>query len=122
MLQLLDTFFVVFHSALILFNLTGWIWKKTRSLHLAVISLTILSWFGLGLVYGLGYCPCTDWHWQVKRALGEVGLPASYVKYYLDGITGMDFDPATVDAVVAILGITALLLSVAMNLRDRKKG
>jgi hypothetical protein len=27
-----------------------------------------LSWFGLGLFYGIGYCPSTDWHWRIKRA------------------------------------------------------
>ena len=32
---------------------------------------------GLGAVYGWGYCPCTDWHWDVKRRLGETGLPRS---------------------------------------------
>lgn len=36
------------------------------------------------MFYGRGYCPCNDWYWQVKRELGETGLPASYIKYFLD--------------------------------------
>ena len=118
MYRFLDLFFVVFHSSLVLFNLTGWIWKKTRRLHLFTIGLTVLSWIGLGIFYGWGYCPSTDWHWDVKRRLGETDLPNSYVKYYLDRGTGMSWDSATVDILVAVLGLTALGLSVWLNARD----
>lgn len=120
MYAFLDVAFVVFHTALVAFNLTGWIWKKTRRLHLAAIGLTVLSWFGLGLFFGWGYCPCTDWHWQVKRRLGETGLPASYVKYYLDRLTGLAWDPFVVDVLVAGLGLGALAVSVWLNVRDRR--
>ncbi|MBD3617319.1 MAG: DUF2784 domain-containing protein [Gracilimonas sp.] len=118
--QILDYFFVIFHFSLILFNLTGWIWQKTRKLHLYVISVTIFSWIGLGFFYGWGYCPCTDWHWQVKRELGETGLPASYIKYYLDQLFGFSWDSLTVDILVAVLGVGALLVSIVMNYRDKK--
>lgn len=120
MYAFLDVAFVVFHTALVAFNLTGWVWKKTRRLHLAAIGLTVLSWFGLGLFFGWGYCPCTDWHWQVKRRLGETGLPASYVKYYLDRLTGLAWDPFGVDVLVAALGLGALVVSVWLNVRDRR--
>lgn len=116
--QLLDYFFVIFHFSLILFNLTGWIWHKTRKLHLFVISTTIFSWVGLGIFYGWGYCPCTDWHWQVKGALGETELPTSYIKYYLDKVSGVSWDPFTVDILTAGLGIAALLISLIVNYRD----
>ena len=117
MAELLDAFFAAFHGALILFNLTGWIWARTRRVHLAVIGLTFLSWFGLGVFYGWGYCPCTDWHWQVKQSLGETDLPYSYVKYYADRLTGLDWDPFVVDATVLMLGLLALALSVRANWR-----
>jgi len=120
MYAVLDIAFLVFHTALIGFNITGWIWKKTRRLHLAVISLTILSWIGLGFFYGFGYCPCTDWHWQVKRALGETDLPASYVKYYLDALTGLDWDPSLVDPAVGAFGLAAFALSIWLNWRDQR--
>ena len=118
MYTFLDIAFLVFHTALIGFNITGWIWKKTRRLHLAVITLTIFSWVGLGFFYGFGYCPCTDWHWQVKRALGETGLPASYVKYYLDALTGLDWNPSIVDPAVGVIGLAAFGLSIWLNGRD----
>lgn len=117
----LDIFFVVFHSLLIGFNLIGWIWKKTRRLHLVVLTLTVLSWFGLGAFYGFGYCPCTDWHWRVKRALGQTDLPASYVKYYLDRLTGIDWSPQFVDATVLAVTLAALGVSAWLNWRDRRR-
>lgn len=118
--QLFDVLFVVFHTALIVFNTLGWIWRRTRRIHLLTISATLLSWFGLGIAYGWGYCPLTDWHWQVKRTLGETGLPASWVKYYLDGLTGVAWDTGFIDGLVIGAALAALVLSVTLNLRDRQ--
>ena len=81
--------------------------------------LTMLSWFGVGLVYGIGYCPCTDWHWEVKRRLGEVGLPQSYVKYDVDAVLGSDMDPGLIDGVVTFLGMGAFVASIWANRRPR---
>lgn len=117
----LDVFFFVFHTALTLFNLVGWAWRRTRRVHLATITLTLLSWTALGFVYGFGYCPCTDWHWQVKRRLGATDLPASYVKFYLDRLTGLDLAPALVDAGVVVCAVAAFALSVALNVRDARR-
>ena len=114
----LDIFFLVFHTLLIFFNLTGWVWKRTRRVHLAVLTLTCLSWFGLGFFYGFGYCPCTDWHWRVKRKLGATDLPASYVTYYLDWLTGFDWNPVVVDIAVLVFGLLALAVSAWVNWRD----
>ena len=121
MYESLDYGLAAFHGALVLFNLTGWIWAVTRRVHLIVIGLTFLSWLGLGVIYGWGYCPCTDWHWQVKHALGETDLPYSYVKYYADRLTGLDWDPLIVDAAVLGLGLLALILSLWMNWRDYRR-
>ena len=118
MYTILDYFFIVFHGSFVLFNLTGWAWKKTRRIHLIASGLTILSWFGLGIFYGWGYCPCTDWHWEVKRKLGETNLPSSYVKYYADKLTGFTWDPLVVDAAVLILGLAAFALSCWFNRQD----
>ena len=121
MYAVLDIFFLVFHASLITFILSGWIWKRTRRLHLLVMGLTSLSWFGLGLFYGLGYCLSTDWHWQVKRARGETGLPNSYVKYYLDHLTGLSWDRHLVDITVLLIGLAALSLSISLNWRDWRR-
>lgn len=117
--RLYDALFVVFHTALIVFNMLGWAWRRTRRLHLITISATLLSWFGLGVTYGWGYCPLTDWHWQIKRALGETALPASWIKYYLDRITGMHWSATVVDRLVVGSTLGALALSAWLNLKDR---
>ena len=119
---LYDLLLVVFHTALIVFNVFGWAWRRTRRAHLVTISATLLSWFGLGIAYGWGYCPLTDWHWQVKRALGETGLPASWVKYYLDQLTGVAWNAGLVDGLVIGTALAALVLSVVLNMRDRRRG
>lgn len=118
MYTILDYFFSVFHGSLVLFNLTGWAWKRTRRIHLITTGLTILSWFGLGIFYGWGYCPCTDWHWEIKHKLGETNLPISYIKYYVDKLTGLKWDPLVVDAAVLILGLMAFALSCWFNWQD----
>jgi hypothetical protein len=120
MCTFLDYFFIVFHGSLVIFDLTGWAWRRTRRIHLITIGLTILSWFGLGIFYGWGYCPSTDLHWEVKRKLGETNLPNSYVKYYVDKLTGFTWDPLVVNAVVLILGLLAFALSCWLNLQDYK--
>lgn len=117
----LNYFFVIFHGGLTLFNITGWAFQKTRRIHLITITLTILSWVGLGLIYGWGYCPCTDWHWDVKRHLGEQNLPASYIKYYADYLTGTKWDPFIIDLGTAAVGISSFLLSVWFNVKDLRR-
>ncbi len=109
MLSLLDIFFTLAHLGLIVFNLTGWIWKRTRKVHLIVLGLTTASWFVLGIWYGWGYCPLTDWHWDVKEKLGETYLPNSFVKYYADKISGSDISVSLVDNAT----LAGLLLSIA---------
>ena len=114
----LDYFFIIFHGSLVLFILTGWAWRRTRRIHLITIGLTMLSWFGLGIFYGWGYCPCTDWHWEIKYKLGETNLPNSYVEYYVDKLTGLTWDPLVVDAIVLILGLVTSALSCWLNWKD----
>ncbi|MBT8350562.1 MAG: DUF2784 domain-containing protein, partial [Deltaproteobacteria bacterium] len=115
-----DIFFSLLHGCLVLFNLTGWIFKLTRRLHLITTGLTVLSWFGLGIYYGWGFCPCTQWHWQIKLRLGISDLPYSYVKYYADRLTGFSWDPAIVDGMVIGLGLLAFGLSCWLNWRDHR--
>lgn len=117
--NLLDIFFVVFHSSIILFNLFGWIWRRTRLANLILLLLTGGSWLFLGLVVGtLGYCPFTDWHFRVLGKLGKTDLPSSYVKYLADRITGLNFDSSLVDRMTLYFFIAAFSLSLFMNIRD----
>ena len=119
--HVLDIFFVVFHTSLILFNLFGWIWKRTRKLNLIILSLTGASWLFLGLIVGtLGYCPLTDWHFSVLEKLGKTDIPNSYIKYLADRLTGMDFNTAVVDNVTLFAFLAAFAFSMFLNMKDFK--
>lgn len=117
---ILDYFFTFIHGIFIIFITTSWIFKKTRKLHFISISLTMLSWFGLGIFFGWGYCPCTDWHWQVKRDLSISDLHKSYINYYLDQIFGFSLDQFLVDLIVVISGIFLFILSFFLNFYNRR--
>ena len=118
MYRFLDIFFVIFHTSLIFFNLFGWIWKKTRRANLYLLLLTGASWAGLGLIYGMRYCPLTDWHFGVLERLGENNLPNSYIKYLADRITGMNFNQDIVDSLTLYFYLAALVISLVMNYRQ----
>ncbi len=113
----LDAFFFAFHSVWIVFLLFGWAWKRTRLANLVVILLTAFSWFVLGIWYGYGYCPSTDWHWQVRARLGHHDLPSSYTKFLVDSFTGWDVNQKIVDIVTLILLLLALSASLVLNIR-----
>lgn len=122
--QLLNIFFFVFHTILMLFNSFGWTWKKTRQLNLVTLLLTAGSWFIVGIWYGWGYCFCTDWHWQVREKLGLYDQSNSYVHFFLLKLTGINFQKDLVDKVTLIVFFVSLTLSIGLNIRDwhnRKK-
>lgn len=120
MYQLLDFFFTILHLFIVGFNLLGWIWKRTRRLHFILVLLTAGSWLVLGRWYGLGYCPITDWQWQLKTHLGETNLPNSFIKYYVDKVTGRDVSADFIDGATAIGFASAAILSVYLNFIKKK--
>ena len=111
----MDIFFTVFHSILVLFNLLGWIWKKTRRLNLYCLLLTAGSWLILGIFYGLGYCPLTDWHFGILRKLGHTDLPDSYLGFLITRITGLQIEQSTVDGATLWGLVIALMISLYLN-------
>ena len=121
MLIFLNILLTIAHFLLIGFNLTGWIWKKTRKTHLVVLGLTTASWFVLGIWYGWGYCPLTDWHLDVKEKLGETNLPNSFVKYYADKMSSQDIPSKIVDNVTLGCLVFAIIAAVYVNFFRRKR-
>lgn len=119
--HLLDWFFMILHPALIIFNLFGWVWKRTRKANLVLLLITGFSWIVLGFWYGLGYCPLTDWHFDVLEKSGYQNLPNSYIKFLIERITGLDFDAGLVDFMTAVLFIIAFAASVFVNVKDHLK-
>lgn len=111
--------FFVFHTSWVVFNCVGWIWRRTRPWHLATSALTAVSWFGLGMYYGWGYCPCTDWHWQVRARMGFQD-PPSYIHLLIAELTGLDVPSGLADAItVSVFSLTAVI-TVVLTVRDRR--
>ena len=121
-LIILDGFFRMFHTALIFFNLFGWIFRRTRLLNLITLMLTAFSWLVLGYWYGFGYCVCTDWHWKVLEARGEHNLPYSYVTYLAQRLLGMHPNPELVDIITGTAFGLAFVCSIVANWKFRVVG
>lgn len=118
MLVLLDYFFLIFHTLFTLFNIFGWMFKKTRLAHLITMLLTTFSWFVLGIFYGFGYCFCTDWHWQVRDRLGYIDTSRSYIHFLVLKISGLNINENLVINITFIVYFTCLFFTVVLNTRD----
>ena len=121
LLHFLNIFFFVFHTSLILFNLFGWLFRKTRKLHFYSLLLMLFSWIILGFWKGFGYCFLTDWHYSIMRELGERDLPSSYISLLVQKLSGWLPDKLLVDLVTVSLTAVALACSVYVNFIKQKK-
>ena len=115
MLPFLDVLLTIVHLAIVGFNLFGWIPRSTRKAHFISIVLTAASWFILGIWFGTGYCPFTDWQWWVKEKLGETNLPSNFIEYYAEKLAGRDIDTSLVSTAIAVGFSLAALLSIYVN-------
>lgn len=118
-LDLIDYFFFVFHTLLLLFNIFGWIIPRWRSANLITLSLTAFSWFILGIWYGFGYCPFTDWHWKIRQLLGYYDHSNSYVHFLILKLTGINFSENFVDVLTAIVFFTAFVISIYFSVKKK---
>ncbi|RQO66282.1 DUF2784 domain-containing protein [Pedobacter sp. KBW06] len=119
-LNVLDFIYTLVHLLIIGFNLFAWAFPATRRLHLYGVAVTLACWLILGIWYGIGYCPVTDWQWQVKAQLGEQNLPNSFVKYYADKIIGQSVDANLIDALTAGSFLLSIIISVYLNFFSKK--
>lgn len=116
----LDFLLTIIHLFVIGFNLLGWIWKPTRKLHFYFAMTTLFCWVVLGIWYGLGYCPITDWQWNIKTQLGEQNLPASFIKYFVDKLTGLNVNSNLIDFCTALFFLLAIIASTKVNFFTKK--
>ena len=119
MLQLLNIIIGVFHVLLIVACLIGWIFPRTRKAHLMLMGVVVSCWFLLGLQYGIGYCPLTDWHWQVKTKLGEDPLPNSFIKYLWDHIFTSPISPKAADILTFGAFFVSLITAIYLHCTDK---
>jgi hypothetical protein len=119
-LALLDWLLGVVHLAIVLANLLLWLPRSLRRWHLGLLALTSASWFGLGAIYGVGYCVLTDWHWAIKRARGIEVRPSSFIHHLLVDGLGLPFSQSFVDTSTALTFACVVCLSIVLNVRDRR--
>ena len=115
MLQFVDLLLTITHLLIVGFNLFGWIWPATRKAHFVCVVLTAGSWFILGIWFGMGYCPVTDWQWQIKAQLGQTNLPSSFIKYIADIVSGTNVSTQLVNTATLVGFAIAAMLSVYLN-------
>jgi hypothetical protein len=114
----LNVFLYVFHTALVLFNLFGWLFARIRRWNLLTLLLTTFSWVGMGAWHGWGYCICTDWHWQVRHRLGYPDDSPTFIHLLLRDLTGISFPLPFVYNLTLVGFLISLIGSVTMNIRD----
>jgi len=108
------------HLLVIGANCFGWLWRAARVWVLALQLATLGSWVGFGILKGWwGYCPLTDWHWDVKRVMGETGLPRDYISYVLNNWFGLYPNPELLP--LLIFGCFGLALGINCWLLLRKR-
>lgn len=119
LLRALDILFLVGHCTFIVFILIGGFFPRLRRVHRWALLLVGASWCLLGLRYGFGYCPLTDWHWQVRNALGDENLPYSFITYLLQRFVGVDPYPFWVDGATVAGALIGASSALFFWLRDR---
>lgn len=116
-----DGLFWLFHTALIFFNLFGWIPRRTRRLNFVSLGATLFSWLIMGFSYGIGYCICTDWHFQIRAALGLHDNADSYLQLLVRRI-GLDPPLYVLNNTAGVCMLVAISASVFFNVRDFRQG
>jgi hypothetical protein len=118
MLAALNVLFFVFHTALIVLNVFGWIPRATRRWNLAALLLTFFSWVVMGLWFGAGYCLCTDLHFRVREAMGVHDEASSYLALLVNALSGWNPPTALVNGAAFWVFAFSMTMSVALNVRD----
>ena len=102
------------HISIILFALLGWALPSLRQLHLALLGLTLGSWFILGQWLGIGYCPISDMHWKLKESFGEGRPEGTYIHYVLQKLTGKTLSSPRVDKMTTRVTLSLAALSLTL--------
>lgn len=120
--HILNFLFHVLHLSIILFVMLGWMVAAFLPFHLALLLATLGSWFVLGHWLGQGYCPISDWHWEIKKNYGPGKPEGTYIHRILQSITGKALDSEKVDHMVVLATLVLTIGSVILNLTQYLAG
>src|SRR5690606_32041581 len=115
---ILNYFFFIFHTVLILFNCFGWIVPRLRKWNLIVLLLTAFSWFVLGIWYGRGYCVRADSRYAAPHGVRPPSICGSPLHLLRVGATRVSFASRPVHVAAAAVLCRRLAVSVWLNTRD----
>ncbi len=118
MLLVLDWTLFLSHVCLIIFNMVGWIWRRTRVLHLVTMGLTTFSWFVLGAIYGWGYCFCTDYHADILRQLGHPDANATFIQLLFTRLFRISLSQSVADNLAVAVFALILIATVFVWTRE----
>jgi len=120
-LAVLNILFLAFHTGLIVFNVFGWIWPKTRRWNLLTQLLTLSSWLIMGAFKGIGYCLCTDIHWKIRQDMGITDDPNTYIGFLIQKVTGTLPSDAFIFNLTLAVFVVSFIASITLNFRDWKR-
>ena len=103
------------HLSFVIFCMIGWL-LPYQWLYLAAMVGVLLSWFGLGIFFGFGYCFLTAIHWRIRRRLGIVDRTDSYVEWLVNRIGVYSFSKNTINQLTMILFFLGLFAGVGKTL------
>ena len=118
MLLVIDWTLFLGHVCLIIFNMVGWIWRRTRVLHLVTMGLTTFSWFVLGAIYGWGYCFCTDYHADILRQLGHPDANATFIQLLFTRLFRISLSQSVADNLAVAVFALILIATVFVWTRE----
>ena len=120
-LLLADWFLNILHFAIVAMLCFGWMSKRTRKFHRILISVVTLCWLAIGPLFGkaVGWCPVTDWAWQVRRARGETDLEYGYINYLTEKV-GIYMSNQTTDIAVGIIFAFIWVMTLFLWWRERQ--
>lgn len=106
--QFLNIFFFAAHTLLMAFNVFAWMHPRLRRAHWVCMGVTLFCWVALGAVYGWGYCPCTEWHFRIRREMGIHDGVSSYLQLLAKVFAGLPMSRWTSD----VLAVGGLLFGI----------
>lgn len=113
----LNALFHLLHLGIILFVMLAWSVPVLLPWHLLLTSLTLVCWFVLGLWLGIGFCPLSHWHWQLKQEHDSGRPRESYIHYVVQKASGRQFEGDLLDRLVVACTLLLFCVSVWRNLQ-----